>query len=247
MSQDPEIIEWMPPGTQFIYLGRDCVVLRYCSPAEANHTGNFGMQYQYTDRNGIIRSGEVVPRDFAAFRKAVSLPSANREPQRQWCPVHRKWETQEEWSACDDDLHARGYRNVGGVPMQAAEPFGMDAVLEQIRTERQRQVVVEGYSRAHDDEHDAGELAGAAACYAIRATEQAEAIANGPLAHPECIDAPPRQYIYFERAPPLDRPIWRFDSSYWKPRDQRSNLVKAGALIVAEIERIDRAAAKESS
>lgn len=29
---------------------------------------------------------------------------------------------------------------------------------------------------------------------------------------------------------------------WWKPKDRRRNLVKAGALIVAEIERLDRLA-----
>lgn len=34
--------------------------------------------------------------------------------------------------------------------------------------------------------------------------------------------------------------------AWWKPKDYRSNLVKSGALILAELERLDRAAlAKE--
>lgn len=35
---------------------------------------------------------------------------------------------------------------------------------------------------------------------------------------------------------------WPWDASWWKPNARRRNLVKAGALILAEIERIDRAA-----
>lgn len=35
---------------------------------------------------------------------------------------------------------------------------------------------------------------------------------------------------------------WPWSWSWWKPKDDRSNLVKAGALIIAEIERLDRAA-----
>lgn len=34
---------------------------------------------------------------------------------RQWCPYHLKWETAEEWSACDGELHRQGFRNVGGL------------------------------------------------------------------------------------------------------------------------------------
>lgn len=39
-----------------------------------------------------------------------------------WCPVHKRYETQQEWMACDDKLHAQGFRNVGGVPMKIEEP-----------------------------------------------------------------------------------------------------------------------------
>lgn len=35
---------------------------------------------------------------------------------------------------------------------------------------------------------------------------------------------------------------WPWSLTWWKPADRRRNLVKAGALIIAEIERIDRAA-----
>lgn len=33
---------------------------------------------------------------------------------------------------------------------------------------------------------------------------------------------------------------WPWDDVWWKPKDPRTNLVKAGALILAEIERMDR-------
>ncbi|MHA4733248.1 hypothetical protein [Ensifer adhaerens] len=35
---------------------------------------------------------------------------------------------------------------------------------------------------------------------------------------------------------------WPWSPAWWKPSDRRRNLVKAGALIIAEIERLDRAA-----
>ena len=38
---------------------------------------------------------------------------------------------------------------------------------------------------------------------------------------------------------------WPWDREWWKPTTQRRDLVKAGALILAEIERIDRASGKE--
>lgn len=39
---------------------------------------------------------------------------------------------------------------------------------------------------------------------------------------------------------------WCWDRSWWKPTTPRRDLVKAAALILAEIERIDRAAAAET-
>jgi len=74
--------------------------------------------------------------------------------------------------------------------------------------ERARQVSVEGWDPDHDDEvHDDGELARAAACYALG----------------EAGD------------------LWPWDIRWWKPKDRRRDLVRAGALIVAEIECLDRA------
>jgi len=38
--------------------------------------------------------------------------------------------------------------------------------------------------------------------------------------------------------------LWPWSPMWWRPTTQRRDLVKAGALIMAEIERIDRAAAQ---
>jgi hypothetical protein len=40
--------------------------------------------------------------------------------------------------------------------------------------------------------------------------------------------------------------IWPWDRKWWKPTDRRRDLVKAAALILAEIERLDRATIKEA-
>jgi hypothetical protein len=45
---------------------------------------------------------------------------------------------------------------------------------------------------------------------------------------------------------PLAASYWPRDISWWKPKDRRSDLVRAGALIAAEIERLDRAEARPS-
>lgn len=86
------------------------------------------------------------------------------------------------------------------------------SVIEEIAAERRRQQEVEGWTPQHDDEHSAGEMALAAACYA------------GDQRH------------YNKAAPPR----WPWSQKWWKPKDQRRDLIRAAALIIAEIERLDR-------
>lgn len=85
--------------------------------------------------------------------------------------------------------------------------------------ERRRQVEKEGWTPEHDDEHHDGSMAYAAACYALH-TEPVGNVGD---------------YLRF----------WPWDAEWWKPKDRRSNLVRAGALILAEIERLDRATTQE--
>lgn len=95
--------------------------------------------------------------------------------------------------------------------------------------ERTRQIDVEGWTAEHDDEHDKGELAAAAACYAISASDKLNPYSQG--------DGD------FQRNPP---PCWPmgWDTSWWRPGAPRRDLVKAAALLLAEIERIDRDSAR---
>ncbi|ESR68904.1 hypothetical protein T266_23125 [Pseudomonas aeruginosa VRFPA05] len=81
-----------------------------------------------------------------------------------------------------------------------------------VQAERRRQITAEGWTPEHDDLYCAAELPRAAAAY----------ILNGAN----------------DEAPA----IWPFSAKWWKPRDARSNYVRASALILAEIERLDRAA-----
>lgn len=94
-----------------------------------------------------------------------------------------------------------------------------------VLAERRRQIEVEGWTPAHDDEHDTGELAAAAASYAL--------IACAPVSENE-----------FWRGMRMDaaNTVWPWDLEWRKPGDQRRMLVKATALLLAEIERMDRAA-----
>ena len=40
---------------------------------------------------------------------------------------------------------------------------------------------------------------------------------------------------------------WPWTAEWWKPRTKRENLVRAGALILAEVERLDRATNQPSA
>ncbi|HGO9547518.1 TPA: hypothetical protein ACLECF_006455 [Pseudomonas aeruginosa] len=82
-----------------------------------------------------------------------------------------------------------------------------------VQAERRRQITAEGWTPDHDDLYCAAELPRAAAAYILSGAN--------------------------DEAPA----IWPFSAKWWKPRDARANYMRAGALILAEIERLDRAAA----
>lgn len=100
--------------------------------------------------------------------------------------------------------------------------------IDAIAAERRRQIEVEGFTKEQDDRHVRGELGAAAACYAI------------PSRHREtCVTT-----------------FWpvTWARSWWKPAgahddlvSRRRDLVKAGALIAAEIDRLDRLLARKSA
>lgn len=99
--------------------------------------------------------------------------------------------------------------------------------IESIAAERQRQIEAEGWTAEHDDKHTEGELAHAAAEYAWHA-----GVSEGGRA---------------EFPPGAPSELWPWASKWWKPKSRREDLVRAGALIAAEIDRLDRAALKEPS
>jgi hypothetical protein len=116
------------------------------------------------------------------------------------------------------------------LPDEYATPSSTDsaqAAVEEVRTdaardvlaERRRQVEAEGWTLEGDDQYDGGELSLAAACYALAGD-------------------PPYARV------PAD---WPWDYGWWKPVDDRRNLVKAAALILADIERIDRSTAAQAA
>lgn len=105
------------------------------------------------------------------------------------------------------------------------KPEGIVDALRDIAAERQRQIESEGWTPEHDDKHDNAEMAWAAAAYSIGLPRLSGSVQFG------------KRFL-----PWLER-LWPWDLAWWKPTDRRRNLVKAGALILAEIERLDRVTA----
>lgn len=99
------------------------------------------------------------------------------------------------------------------------------SVWEKARFERTRQVNEEGWVPEHDDAHEFGELAAAAALYAM----PPGARRMTTLCSPHGRKAYPKG--------------WPWAPVYWKPTpgDGKREIIKAMALLAAEHERIERA------
>lgn len=95
-----------------------------------------------------------------------------------------------------------------------------------VADERLRQQLVEGWTPEHDDAHPEGELAMAAGCYALNAASSL----TGDYIDPDATGVP---------VP------WPWAPEWWKPKTTREDLVRAAALLLAEIERMDRAKAQQ--
>ncbi len=104
--------------------------------------------------------------------------------------------------------------------VRSSDLLGVDL----IRAERVRQMEREWWGPEHDDTHTDGALAKAAACYALGANDVTAPRVVGITA-----------VIHGER-------VWPWEAAWWKPspQDRIRELVKAGALIAAEIDRLDR-------
>lgn len=106
--------------------------------------------------------------------------------------------------------------------VRAAAPTPSNSVPQawlDVQAERRRQITAEGWTPEHDDAHSHGEMARAAACYALAGSSAPN---DGTAAL-------------------LVSLAWPWDEQWWKPTSTRRDLVKACALALAEIERLDRA------
>ncbi|HFF2331446.1 TPA: hypothetical protein ACGBIB_004735 [Pseudomonas aeruginosa] len=111
--------------------------------------------------------------------------------------------------------------------MLAAEPgTEVPQAWLDVQAERRRQITAKGWTPEHDDEHADGQMAQAAGCYALHAggigTDWPDGRQNGAAL------------------------FWPWDKDSWKPTTPRRDLVKACALALAEIERLDRAGISQS-
>lgn len=104
---------------------------------------------------------------------------------------------------------------------QPAQGIDLGPGVRAIADERKRQVNAEGYSAENDADYKAGELANAALAYVQVAAMD---LAAGGRAH------------VATRTPPA---CWPWHRLWWKPRDARRDLVRAGALIAAQLDAID--------
>lgn len=95
----------------------------------------------------------------------------------------------------------------------------MSKALDDVKAERQRQQAEENYTTQHDDTYIPGVLSLGGAAYAVNAAARLTCLAK-----------------YQRRAVNL----WPWRDGFKPGRDGRRELVKAAAMIVAEIEKMDR-------
>lgn len=101
----------------------------------------------------------------------------------------------------------------------------MSQAIADVLAERQRQVAVEGWTTEHDDEHCAGDMARAAATYALVGSSDGRTVGDADT-------------------PSITERLWPWEWQWFKPKDRRNNLVRAAALLIAELERLDRASGR---
>lgn len=120
-----------------------------------------------------------------------------------------------------DEWVGKAWTLIGGDPKPEITPDMFVDILRKIVSisypvvdimfERNRQITSEGWSHSHDDEHKDGSIALAASCYARSGAGSIDASRD-----------------------------WPWDQEWFKQTTARRDLIKSAALILAEIERIDR-------
>ena len=98
-------------------------------------------------------------------------------------------------------------------------PIRIEAAGAAVRAERRRQTEVEGWTPEHDDAHEDGAMLRAAVLYYQHA-------------------ARPDMPLQFR---PDGAPMgWPWEAQWWKPKNPQRDLERAGALALAERDRLRR-------
>lgn len=120
----------------------------------------------------------------------------------------------------DDD----GAGEVYGTPpaQQPAQTVDLGTGVKAIAAERERQLQAEGFTRDSDRQYQRGELAKAATAYV-------------QLAAMDLAAGGTRDHIAWHGP----AAVWPWAPEWWKPVDARRDLVRAGALIAAQIDLLD--------
>lgn len=130
----------------------------------------------------------------------------------------------------EDELARKTREHIAELAALRAQIPDLSQAMADVIGERKRHFSGEGWTQSHDDNHSRGEMCFAALNYTAAA---ALTIALGAKSYSP------------DTAPPLNRMgyglEWPWARSWWKPGTIRRMLVKAASLIVAEIERLDRA------
>lgn len=111
-----------------------------------------------------------------------------------------------------------------------SELYSSQAVND-VLNERERQIQIKGWTDEHDDVYSKNELTRAAASYTTNVIHRGWTFLAKPAGVYQSEEAP--EY-------------WPWDDCYWKPKSPRQDLVRAAALLIAEIERLDREVKAES-
>jgi len=126
--------------------------------------------------------------------------------------MHEMYEDVFEWH---EALIARRQEKADLLRLASISPYA-----QMFSDERQRQITEEGWTPEHDDEHVNGELADMAACYATARLDVTLGGVNPLEIYPEN-----RGFKWFKKA----------------KHDRKRQLIIAGALLIAELERLERA------
>lgn len=220
------------------------------SRIEQDVAKDFDIETCFFGRGGVSKVKEAAQRivDLAQHRvDAEPVPESDdawsEDELRDHWPAPPVWAEEQaaEAKAADDersgvhpvsqgsamDITGQEAGRPGGWHPQLLEAFGQypktgvrhlrQTVLDEVAFERARQIAVEGYDSAHDDGHDLGQIARAGASYALAASGWRE-----------------RGHTIW----PWDRSS--FKTGYPEAGWRRRCLIKAMALLCAEVERLDR-------